>query len=86
MIKLTDDDVEILGRPNFGCSSIARLLTKGGVYEDRGQKSEYEQAVCIHWLRNLQDIFGDNWRTQAAHEIERLNMPGEAKYRAERES
>lgn len=62
MIKLTDDQIDILGRPNFACAQIAKLLIRAGVYEDKAKKAEYEQAVYIHWAQGLLEEHGDGWR------------------------
>lgn len=76
MIELTTDQIDILGRPNFMCSRIAWALVEGGLYAPlpKHQKSEYEQAVCIHWTLALQEKHGDQWRTEAGKELQRLAM------------
>lgn len=65
MIKLSDDQVAILGRPNFMCSLVAKVLIARGVYAHGPNKSEYEQAVCIHWCCDLFSLHGENWREVA---------------------
>lgn len=65
MIKLTKTEVSILGRPNFVCSPMAHILIKAGVYEDAGARSEYEQAVFIHWALELHKKHGDEWTVKA---------------------
>lgn len=67
-IQLTAEDIEILGRPNFQCSPIAWVLIKGGLYAPlpSRQKSEYEQAVCIHWISAMRERHGDKWRDECA--------------------
>ena len=62
MITLTKDQISIFGRPNFSCREVAHVLIKSGVYKDGGAKSEYEQAIYIHWASNLLDMYGENWR------------------------
>ena len=47
MIKLSNDQIDILGRPNFACAKIAKHLIAAGVYENKAKKAEYEQAVFI---------------------------------------
>ena len=61
MIKLTENQIDILGKPNFACARWAKLLIAGKVYEDKAKKAEYEQAVFIHWASALYDLHGDNW-------------------------
>jgi len=65
MIKLDDIQIEILGKPNFACAAIAKLLIAAAVYEDKAQKAEYEQAVFIHWAMALYEKHGDKWRAAA---------------------
>jgi hypothetical protein len=64
MIKLSDDEILILGRPNFACAKIAKVLIASGVYEKGAEKAEYEQAVFIHWASNLLKEHGSNWRKE----------------------
>jgi len=61
MIILTETQIDILGKPNFTCGRWAKLLIAAGVYEDKAKKSEYEQAVFIHWASALYELHGDNW-------------------------
>lgn len=66
MIILDDTQIEIMGRPNFRCALIAKLLIGAGVYEDKAQKAEYEQAVFIHWALGLVEQHGaDKWQAVA---------------------
>ncbi len=39
MITLTDNQIDILGKPNFACARISKLLISLGMYEDKGKKS-----------------------------------------------
>lgn len=64
-IELSKDQVDILGRPNFACVQITNLLIKNGVYAAGPRKAEYEQAVCIHWMLQLMEAHGDNWKSEA---------------------
>ena len=61
MIKLSDSQIAIMGKPNFSCAQPARVLIDAGIYEDKAKKAEYEQAVFIHWAMGLHDEHGDNW-------------------------
>ena len=65
MIELTKDQIFILGRPNFACAAIAKLLIKSGLYAEKGKKAEYEQAVYIHWASDLFDNYGSDWGVEA---------------------
>ena len=62
MIKLTDNQIAILGKPNFSCAQPAKLLIAADVYEAKTSRlAEYEQAVFIHWAQGLLAEHGDNW-------------------------
>lgn len=72
MIKLSTDEIEILGRPNFACAQVAKLLIASGLYEDKGRKVEYEQAVYIHWASDLIVEHGNDWKRQAGKILSNL--------------
>jgi hypothetical protein len=61
LIKLTENQIKILGIPNFACAQQAKLLIACGVYEDKESKAEYEQAVFIHWASELLTEHGQDW-------------------------
>ena len=61
-VRLTDSQIEILGKPNFACARVAKLLIAGRLYENKVKKAEYEQAVFIHWASDLMETHGDNWK------------------------
>lgn len=61
MIKLTDDQIVIMGKPNFSCAKPAKVLIASGLYEDKVKKVEYEQAVFIHWALDLYEKHGAEW-------------------------
>lgn len=67
-IELTDSVKDILGRPNFWCGSIARLMRDVG-YAKIKSKSEDEQAVVIHWLLSLYLEFGEIWKEKAEQQM-----------------
>lgn len=71
MITLTENQINILGRPNFACARIAQLLIKAGLYEGK-TKAEHEQAIFIHWASNLLDKHGDDWGSEAAKILQEL--------------
>ena len=62
-IELTSIEIEIMGKPNFACARVARLLIDSGLYKKGPEKAEYEQAVFIHWALLLKDLHGDDWKT-----------------------
>ncbi len=72
MIKLSDNEIQILGRPNFACAQVAKFLISRGIYEDKAKKAEYEQAVYIHWAMNLLEEFGDDWSVEGDKIIKKL--------------
>ena len=65
MIKLNDDEIQILGTPCFASAGMAKLLIKAGIYDDRAKKAEYEQAVFAHWALDLYAHHGSNWKKEA---------------------
>ena len=73
MIDLTPDEISILGRPNFLCANIAKVLIEGGLYTKGPQKAEYEQAVFIHWAMSLHSEFGDKWKDAAAGILQKID-------------
>lgn len=64
MIELSDDQIRILGRPNFTCREIAHRLGEFGLYKV-SKRSESEQAVAIHFLLDQYDKHGDSWLEEA---------------------
>jgi len=62
MIELTEEEIAIMGRPNFACAVIAKILIGAGVYSHGPKKAEYEQSVYIHWALDLKQKYGDKWR------------------------
>lgn len=72
MIELTNDQVKVFGRPNFACANIAKVLIAAGVYKADAQKSEYEQAVFIHWASGLLAEHGPDWSKVAEKTISAL--------------
>jgi hypothetical protein len=63
-----DDEVRwILGRPNFACADIARLLRKTGQKVEK--RAEDEQAVAIHLMLSMYMKHGADWRTHGDAEL-----------------
>lgn len=77
MLELNDEVRWILGRPNFVCADLARILRHDG-HEIR-TKCEDEQAAVIHWMLCLYEQHGDDWREQARLEVNRITAEWEAK-------
>jgi len=73
MIHLNEQEIFILGRPNFACARMAKLLISSGLYEDKAKKAEYEQAVFIHWAMDLYGKHGDKWTYKADEILQDLN-------------
>jgi len=78
MFELNPDTAEILGRPNFTCGPIARLLRTAG--KEIEEKAESEQAAVIHWLLTIYDEHGSDWRKHAAVALKEMspNIAGPA--------
>jgi len=72
IIELSEDEVWVLGRPNFACSQVAKILIEAGVYKKGPSKAEYEQAVWIHWASDLLDTHGSNWKIEGNNQIKEL--------------
>lgn len=66
-MELNEETKFILGRPNFWCGGIARLLRKRGY--DIPLKSEDEQAYVIHWMLCLYEEHGSEFWGEKAREI-----------------
>ena len=64
MIKLNDDEIQILGTPCFVSARMANLLIGAGIYEDKVKKAEYEQAVFAHWGLDLYKKYGKDWKKE----------------------
>lgn len=74
MIKLNDDEIQILGTPNFASARNAKLLIAAGIYEDKEKKAEYEQAVFAHWGLDLYKKHGENWKVEANKILKECNI------------
>ena len=67
MPELTEDLIEILGRPNFHCGALANALRLKG--QDIPFKSEVEQATVIHFLMNQYLKDKEKWRELCREEL-----------------
>lgn len=54
--------IDILGRPNFACAQIARVLRLTGM--EITERCEAEQAAALHWMLGLYLQHGDEWRAK----------------------
>lgn len=72
---LNDDLIDILGRPNFTCSSIAQILRMGG--RDIPRKSENEQAAAIHFLLNHYLADNEKWLQAAGADLKAMGVCNE---------
>jgi hypothetical protein len=61
-ISFDDVAAKILGRPNFSCGGIAKLLRQGSHLIET--KAEAEQAYVIFWLLRLYEQYGADWDNQ----------------------
>lgn len=64
---MDDDLLAILGRSNFACAPIARLLRKAG--RSIPEKAEAEQAHVIHWVLGLYLKHGAEWAEKGEAEL-----------------
>ena len=58
-LTLSDDEKNILGRPNFACGQIAERMRKMGIDCDR--KAEAEQALVILTMLEFHKSEGEAW-------------------------
>lgn len=72
--ELTKAQIDVLGRPNFACSNIARYLIKKGVYKAPEKlRAESEQAIAIDFLIGFLKKYGDDWSKEADKYLASLN-------------
>ncbi len=71
MFEFTDDIEWILGRPNFVCGQIARILREGGI--EIPEKAEAEQARVIYWLLEMHQQHGEDWREKIVAKLDEMN-------------
>jgi len=62
-----DEMIAILGRPNFACVDIARILRASGW--KIAEKSEAEQAACLYFMLTLRLKHGEGWREKGDEEL-----------------
>lgn len=68
--ELNDDTLNILGKPNFVCGPIARILRSGGMEIET--KAEIEQALVIHWLLGFYMKHGSEWYAKANDTLKQI--------------
>lgn len=64
---LNDHLVEILGRPNFQCITIAEVLRHSG--QVIKHKAENEQAAVLHYLLGIYLQHGADWWQHASEDL-----------------
>ena len=70
--ELNPDLIDILGRPNFTCIRIAKLLRLSGI--DIAAKAEAEQATVIHYLLGFYLKHGSQWAKKADEDLEHRRL------------
>ncbi len=68
MFQLNQDQIDIMGIPNFSAAQEARLMRMVGFQIPT--KAEAEQAYVIHWLLTIYAEHGDQWRVKAGEQIQ----------------
>jgi hypothetical protein len=58
-LTLSEDEKDILGRPNFACGRIAERMRQMGF--DCNRKSEDEQALVIFTMLQFHKEYGKDW-------------------------
>lgn len=61
-LTLSEDEKDILGRPNFACARIAERMRQMGI--DCPKKSEAEQALVIFTMLEFYKSEGEAWATK----------------------
>lgn len=61
-LTLSEDEKNILGRPNFVCGQIARRMRQMGI--DCPEKAEAEQALVIFTMLEFYKSEGEAWATK----------------------
>ncbi|MBR8054198.1 hypothetical protein [Burkholderia vietnamiensis] len=74
--ELIDDLRHVLGRPNFWCGRIARVMRAAGA--DIKTKAEDEQAHVLHWLVKLVLDHGAEWQKIAIEELHAIRYKTDA--------
>lgn len=57
--NLSQDEKNILGRPNYACGTIAHRMRELGF--ECPSKAEYEQALVIHTMLRFYKDHGEDW-------------------------
>lgn len=76
--EMDEDLAEILGRPNFLCGAIARIMVASGEVAVR-PKAEAEQAIVIHKLLGFYAAHGARWRKAAADWLDAMQERAKAR-------
>jgi hypothetical protein len=67
---LTPELASILGLMCFQCTSFAQALRAAG--HTIKTRAEDEQAAVLHWMLSHYFRHGENWRTAAAEDVDRM--------------
>jgi len=70
LVSLDADLIDILGRPNFACHHIAKVLRMRG--DEIKEKAEHEQAAVIYYLLGKYLQHGATWRRAAELELQEI--------------
>ena len=76
LLKMNDELLEILGRPNFKCTHVAEALRAGG--QKIPHRAEDEQAAVILFLLNHYLADQANWWTNARAALQAMAAGGAA--------
>ena len=71
MFQLNEHTKDILGRPNFACAQIAKILRDSG--EDINHRSEDEQAHTIYYLLKMYEKHKENWLSETNKELKKMH-------------
>ena len=74
---MTSELKKILGLTSFQCYTFALALRMGG--HDVPRKVEEEQAAVLHWMLAHYLTHGDEWRTHALNDVDRMCAHWKAK-------
>jgi len=69
--ELSEDEKFIMGRPNFTCGAIARLLRTQGF--EIPTKAEKEQSIVIFMMLEFYKKFGVNWKDNFNEELAKIH-------------
>ena len=74
---MTPELASILGLMCFQCAVFAQALRAGG--RQIKTRAEDEQAAVLHWMLSHYFRHGEEWRTAAANDMQRMQAEAQAK-------